>query len=359
MYKPNVFCFNSSYTGCNYPRIYLPACHNGFRTDKPEYRGERMGVKSASQECKWADVVVFHRPETKEFYNLTLLLKKNGKKIVIDNDDTFKLDDIHPLANFNADATVSTLAIRDEMMDKMIRLADLVTTTTEFLANEYRKINPNVVVLPNCVDPDDWGEPIRNENGKVRIGIVGSAAIEYDYLHVKEVIRTLSKRKDVEIVMFGLGDKEHRKNNPIVTKVFSEEYKFWDSIKMEQVAWCEAWKYQEKLRQLRLDLMLIPRKNNYFNRCKSNIKFLEASMLKIPVIAQSFDGGPYEEITSDIGVLIKDDKDWMKEIERLINNKSLRRKIGKNAHKYVLKNYDINKKYNLWADAYAKLYEKN
>ena len=49
--------------------------------------------------------------------------------------------------------------------------------------------------------------------------------------------------------------------------------------------------------------MLIPRGENYFNRCKSNIKFLEASMCEIPVIAQSFttNDSPYDELDGKIG----------------------------------------------------------
>ena len=53
--------------------------------------------------------------------------------------------------------------------------------------------------------------------------------------------------------------------------------------------------YFDTLNDLELDIMMIPRKDNYFNKCKSNIKFLEASMCEIPVITNYFKDSPYEK----------------------------------------------------------------
>jgi len=204
----------------------------------------------------------------------------------------------------------------------------------------------------------DWDEPLRNESKKVRIGMVGSVAFEYDYLHLKDTLRELSKRDDVQIVMFGLGNKQHRKNNLNITKAFQDEYKFWDSIDIEQVPWCLIEDYPTKLNEARLDMMLIPRKDNYFNRCKSNVKFLEAAMCEIPVIAQSFKDGPYEELIHlENGVKVFDNDNWMDYIDHLINNKELRRSIGRAAKEYTLNNYNIEDRGSEWDSAYKKIYD--
>lgn len=358
MFSPQVYMIHSGYGGCSYVRIYLPCIHNGFRTDKPSRYDNKVTIPTVREEIMNADVVVFHRAEEPQYHALARMLKRDGKKIVMDNDDTFQLEDSHPLAQFGPDATVQdSLSRRQNNLNEFMQMSDLVTTSTKTLAEEYKKINPNTLVLPNCVDPDDWDEPLRNEGNKVRIGLVGSAALEYDYLHLREVIKELSERDDVEIVMFGLGNKEHRKANPIVTKVFTEEYTFWDSIKMEHFPWVPNYLYQETLNEMRLDIMLIPRKDNYFNRCKSNVKFLEASMCEIPIIAQSFSDGPYEEIEEGVtGFLIKDNNDWKAKIERLIQDKELRRQVGRNAKEYTLKNYHIKDHAHKWADAYSSLF---
>jgi len=80
-------------------------------------------------------------------------------------------------------------------------------------------------------------------------------------------------------------------------------------------------------------------------------------MCEIPVIVQSFKNSPYEEITDGVdGILIHDNKDWMDKIELLIKDKELRLRIGKNAHKYVLDNYNIENNAYKWANAYKSLF---
>jgi len=348
----------SGYDGCNYVRIRIPAYANGFKTDKQSVYSDRDSMDKIKQDLHQADVVVFHRPEVKEFHDLADILKKKGTKIVMDNDDTFYIDDNHPLAELKPDAESVPLQERIDCINAFAKKCDLVTASTKILAEEYRKVSDNVVVLPNCIDPDDWDTPERNEGTKVRIGIVGSSAFEYDFLHIKGLIKELSERDDVELVLFGLGDAKHRANNPKVNHIFKDEYTFWDSIKKEHFPWVKVEHYPSTLNEMKLDMLLIPRKENYFNTCKSNLKFLEASMCEIPVIAQSFKDAPYEELTPDIGVLIKDNSKWKEEIDRLINDKELRRSMGKKAREYVIKNYNINEKAHLWADAYEKLCQK-
>ena len=354
-----VMCINSGYDGCNYLRIYLPCVYNGWWTDKPSLREDRISISDVRQQLQAADVVVFHRAEEQEYHTLAKLLKADGKKIVMDNDDTFQLEDHHPLVRLNVDRTkVDRLAKRNDTLNEFIGMCDLVTTTTETLKKEYEKINPNVVILPNCVDPFDWPEPKRNEGDKVRIGVIGSCGFEYDYLHVKDLIKFLGRMEGVELVLFGLQSLENRKNNPIVTGVFKDEYAFWDEVNMTQFPWVKRHEYNEALNDCKLDMMIIPREDNYFNRCKSNVKFLEAAMVKCPVIAQSFENGPYQEIKEGVtGFLIKDESEWLPKIEMLIKDKELRRRVGKNAHDYALKNYNIENEAHRWKDAYESLFK--
>lgn len=348
----NVVMIMNNYKGCGYVRLQLPAYHNGWTVADTK--------EQVRDEIKSADVVVFHRPEEPEHLKLAKLLKADGKKIVMDNDDTFRLtEDPHPLCEFTPDAVEVSLNKRIKQIEEFLKIADLVTTTTETLANEYREINNNVVVLPNCVDQFDWEEPLRNESNKVRIGLVGSVSMDYDYKHIKPLLKKLDKRDDVQLCIFGLGDMKHRKANPNVTKVFKNDYKFWDSLDIEQVPWCPIEVYPELLNSQRLDMMLIPRKDNYFNKCKSNIKFLEAAMCEIPVIAQSYENGPYEEILGQgMGLLVEDNSKWEKYIKEMIHSPELRIAMGREAKKYVLENYNIENNAHKWSEAYEKLYTK-
>jgi len=332
---------------------------NGYNGDVVGLATPKKEIKTILREAQEADVIVFHRPETAEHWKVAEILRGMGKKIVFDNDDTFRLHKGHPFHKMHLTNNMGAKYDRNlkrlnAITDKFIKNADLVTTTTETLAKEYRESNDNVVVLPNYVYPDDWEEPLRNEGDKVRIAISGSAAYSSDFEVIKDYIKELDERGDVQFVLFGMGSKGERKDNPETEKIFEDEYKFWDTLKnKEHAPWIPIRDYMDTLNKLRLDIMLIPRKENHFNKCKSNLKFLESAMCEIPVVASSFTDGPYEELDGEIGIKLKGD--WKETVDELIKDKNKRRAIGKKAREYVLKNYDIKDHAHKWEQVYKVL----
>ena len=347
-----VYFIGGQYQGCWYVRCLLPMIANGWLGN---YWGIRRELKSTSQvmkEVSTADVVVFHRANTIEHHKLAILLKQLGKKIVFDNDDTYKIDKSHAFYGLDEKGFKENTKFVNTLINNFIKNADLVTCSTNYLAKEYRELNPNVKVLPNMVNPEDWSKPKRNKGDKVRIGVVGSVAYYHDFRIVEDVLTALDKDPRVQLVLFGLHDKKQRKINKKTNEVHKREYGFWDTLKnVEQVPWSSMENYFDTLNNLELDIMMIPRKDSYFNKCKSNVKFLEASMCEIPVITNYFKDSPYEK-DKDYVVWAKD---WLKDLDKLIKDKELRRDIGKKAKKYVISKYDINKNGHLWEDAYKNL----
>lgn len=357
-----IYFVGSKYNGCNYLRCLLPMFHNGWNGTRTSVGGGEKPMKYILPEMMEADVVVFHRADTPQHHTIGQTLRKAGKKIVFDNDDTFKLSEEHPFYMLDENGFKENKRRKNNLIDNFILNSDLVTCTTEILAKEYRELNPNVVVLPNCVDQFDWDEPLRNEGEKIRIGLVGSVAYNHDFQHVKEFITELNSRDDVQLVLFGLHGIKRQKENRLIRKVYRKEFAFWNNLKgLEHVEWCHFADYFKTLNELRLDIMLIPRAEKDFNRAKSNIKFLEAAMCEIPCIAQSFTTGdsPYDkDLNGKNGILVLDNSKWMEETVKLIENKDLRRAMGKEAKKYVLENYNIENKAHLWRSAYNQLKEK-
>jgi glycosyltransferase involved in cell wall biosynthesis len=352
-----VYFIGSAYMGCWYVRCFQPMLENGWGGS---YTGLSKSTlkdpKLVAAEALGADIIVFHRANTIEHHKMAMQLKAQGKKIVFDNDDTFLLDNTHAFMGVDEAGYEQNKERVNNIINNFVKNCDLVTTTTKVLADEYRKINPNVHVIPNCINPDDWATPLKNDGDKVRIGLVGSVMYHQDFEVIKPLLKKLDKSDKVQLVLFGLWTDKKRSENPLIEKVLRREYKFWDSLKnKEQAQWCEVNAYMDTLNQLRLDMMLIPRRANYFNKCKSNIKFLEASMLEIPVIASNFHNSPYAELTDDIGVLVEDPKDWEEAVMNMVNNKSRREIIGLNARQYVLDNYDIKNNAHKWADVYKTI----
>lgn len=352
-----VYYINSGLQGCFTVRCLLPLQANGWDGDQTSIRLDMKTPENKALAAQASEIVVFHRPEEEGKLKLARVLKGLGKKIVFDNDDTAKHDGGFRFNNFmDAERVKKGLKTINQTLDTFIKEADLVTCSTEFLATEYRKLNNNVVVLPNCIDPFYFDEPLRNDTDIIRIGLTGSLALTDDIDILEPIVKHYQNDPRVRIVLFSLPPN---KKDKYTRKLYQEEYKFWDSVNVEWQPLVPMEEYYDTLNNLRLDIMLIPRADNYFNRAKSNIKFLEASMFEIPCIAQGFSDGlsPYQINPKDTEnlVLVNDNSQWIPEIEKMIADKKIRRKLGKKARKYVTENYSIERKAHLWEEAYSKI----
>lgn len=363
-----VYFVGGELLGCVYVRCLLPMWHNGWGGNRVSLKKPMKSVKQMKEELLNADIVVFHRPEQVEHHGLGMALRAAGKKIVFDNDDTFQLDKYHPFFCIDSENFQKNIEYKNNIVNNFILNSDLVTCTTEYLKNEYSKINKNVVVLPNYIDPMDWPKPLpKNESGKVRIGIVGSTGYAHDYEVIKGIIEKLDERDDVTIVLFGFNsfskdkpDSSDSKEQELINKVLEKEIEFWTARKnVEKLHWVSMDKYYKALNDLKIDFVLIPRRENNFNKAKSNIKFLEMAMVETPVIASKFSDGssPYEkDIDGTNGLLVNNtEEEWNEAIEFMINNKKERQEMGKKAREYVLANYNIKDHAYKWAEAYKKL----
>ena len=353
-----VYYVQSNLAGCYNVRCLLPLQANGWDGDFTSFiRNFNRPANDKSKAAQDADIVVFHRPEDKGKLDLARILKSIGKKIVFDNDDTEKDSGGLKLNEFiNKEMVEKGMKTLNENIDAFIKEADLVTCSTEFLAKEYRELNKKVIVIPNCIDSFMFDEPLRNETDTVRIGITGSVAITSDMELIKPIVEYYKDNKKIKFVLFSLPPN---KEDKFMRKLYEGEYEFWDSLDIEWQPFVPMEEYYTTLNELRLDMMIIPRADNYFNRCKSNLKFLESSMLEIPCICQSFPTGdsPYEVDKEDTQYLLlaTDLKSWISQIDTLVENKELRLELGKKAHEYVEKKYDININAHRWEDAYKTL----
>lgn len=355
-----VFFTNTSLEGCFNVRCLFPLQENGWDGDRTMMGLERIKPEAKAKALMDADVVVFHRPEKEDVLTVARKLKEVGKKIVFDNDDTYKDYNGFKFNDFMTEEKAKKgLDVLNKNIDTFMAEADLITCSTEFLKKEYEQINPNVVILPNTVDPFYYPEPIKNDTDVVRIGITGSVGITADVNVLKPILEKYENDPRVRLVLLSLPPEG---NNEIYKKLYVEEYAFWNKINIEWHSFVTSDVYYDYINKLKLDMVIIPRSDSYFNRCKSNLKFLENSMLEIPTIAQSFPTGdsPYELNPEDAKhlLLATDTESWIAQIETLINNKELRREMGKKAREYVEENYSIEKLGHLWKEAYSKLINK-
>lgn len=338
-----VFFLPGAYDGCYYYRGYLPGNY-GDMTVVSNFASKQYSPQELLELAKDADTIIFQRPNDPLRLESIKILKAMGKKVIVENDDTYLPGKGVPLHMLGNDKQRKIAKTMDRCIKESIKIADGVIASTEKLAEEFRQIRPDVHVLKNTIDPLDEYECLPNDTGKYRVAFVGSVASNGDYEHIKDQIKKLDERGDTTIILFGL--RQHKTGK--VLDAYQKDYEFWDSLKnIEWQSYVPIHFYYHTLSQLKIDLAIIPRQPSYFNQCKSNLKFLEMSLLKIPVIAQGFEGGPYEQ-DKDYLKLIYDNNLWYDEIVKLLENKSLRGEMGNSAHDYVLKNYNINDYAPIW-----------
>lgn len=343
-----ILFIQGDYNFCYYFRGYLPGIYSNQMVISSFIKQDmKADQKDMLDKAMKADVICFQRPSGKNALELARLLKLKGKKIIFDNDDSYSGIPLHRLGS---EKQVKIAQELNQNLNEFAKIADGITVSTDILAKEYAQLNPNVAVLKNCIDPLDEYPVTENTTGKFRVGFIGSVTSNDDYFHIKDDIRKLDARSDVTLVIMGV-----KYADGTIMPSMQEDYDFWMSLK--HVEWHSVvpiTEYYSKLASLALDLAIIPRKDHYFNKCKSNLKFLDMSLHSIPVLAEAFDDGtsPYQGVDEPYLTLAKD---WYKDIINIKENYGEYKEKATKAKAYVLENYNITTYAKEWTETIKKL----
>lgn len=269
--------------------------------------------------------------------------QKHGKKIIIDIDDNYF--DI-PESNLNYEKFKPGTRER-AMLSTIISFADVITTSTfplkERLDEHFKtvqKLDKKIVVIPNLNDIKDWDfVPIEKDFSKVVIGYSGSNSHHDDLDMILPAMKKIMEQYDhVYFEMIGILDKKR------AAKIFSD----WDLKILDRVAMIGATptfkEYPQWLSQRPWDIGIAPLVDTAFTRSKSSIKYLEYSMYSIPTCASRvypyfIDVGGRKTITDGETGLLCRRGDWFKNLEKLIIDKNLRIRLGENARKHIIENW--------------------
>jgi hypothetical protein len=201
------------------------------------------------------------------------------------------------------------------------KLADVCTVSTEPLAEIVRRVNPNVVVLPNqlpalAFTPD----ALTPVEGSYRIGWAGGPSHESD---VAEMVGGL---------------RQHLRRNP--TDVYINMGTVFDSVNKAAGAQGYAMDWTQDMgehyrRLAGLDIGLAPLRPSLFNRSKSEIKFLEYAANGAAVIASQH--GPYERtiVPGETGLLIRSPFEWSGALNTLTADPAMRVTLAVSAWTYA------------------------
>jgi glycosyltransferase involved in cell wall biosynthesis len=90
----------------------------------------------------------------------------------------------------------------------------------------------------------------------------------------------------------------------------------------------------------RADINIVPLETtNPFCRAKSEVKYIEASLVEIPTIASRIDSYATAIKHGDTGLLADDEGDWIEALETLVNDEACRHALGIRAKNDVISRY--------------------
>lgn len=263
---------------------------------------------------------------------------------------------------------------QDLAIIQSIKAAHFITCTTPIIAREIERYNKNVFIIENGIDDtqESW-QPDFSKALKMRFGFYqGSTHMEDIKLASNDVIKVFDGPliDKAQIVLSGFMaapqneiNKETNRPNPsyyigfekaitdnlrviknnkykeYLMKCISEDNHEW----MQESYWrcwgthVKNWGYTYNF----TDVSLVPLIHNTFNKCKSELKLIEAGFKGKAVIVS--DVNPYRLLATDKNsFLVKGINTWYKQIKYCIDNPNAVSDKANQLHE------DVKSKYRLW-----------
>ena len=287
------------------------------------------------------DVIVIQRINP---YSIHLLkkAKKHNIKVIYESDDDFL--DISP-----ENPSYSYILGNFDNILKLVKNSDKLVVSTNELKNRFNKLGlENVEIIRNYYVEDAL--PLRpftfRGNEFIKIGYFGTLTHDNDLELIHNVILRLKdifSKKGIHVIFEIVGAS-------------IDDSRDWFNVRkvpyypMSLPAFYDWLNYNSDW-----DIGIIPLVDNNFNKCKSELKYIEFSALGIPVVASNI--SVYNETIEDgvTGYLASNEEEWINKLSSLIENPSLRETILNNARDDLLKNYSLKSRINQWDSIFKEL----
>jgi SAM-dependent methyltransferase len=201
-----------------------------------------------------------------------------------------------------------------------LRSCHCVQTTTELLAETIREFNPHVAVFPNQVA----GLPPARSH----------ASANRSMSPLRLFFGALNREADWAPLMPALNDVLSRHGSRVIVQVVYDRA-FFDAIATQYKLFeplCSYERYHELVDTA--DIAILPLEPTRFNEHKSDLKFIECGAHSVASLASPT---VYSRTISDgeTGIIYRSDRELVVQLERLIDDPGLARRIGENARCYV------------------------
>lgn len=295
--------------------------------------GEVYYVNLQLDQVRYYRTFVFFRcPYTDMIGEFIKLAKKLNKKVLFDIDDlvvdTKYTDTIKYLDSMSKEER----ALYDDgvmRMGRTLKLCDAAITTTERLAEELGHYVPEVFINRNTASEEMCAlskEALKNKTRKddhVGIGYFsGSLTHNDDFeLVLPALTKVMEKYPQVQLHVVGELDLPETLQQ-YKARVVSHPFVDW-----------------KKLPSLiaEVDINLAPLEQSIFNEAKSENKWVEAALVKVPTVASNVGAFQRMIVSGKTGILCDTEEEWVEQLSRLVEDKKERDRIAENAHRYCTK----------------------
>jgi hypothetical protein len=312
----------TAYLRCELPARYLPG---QVMTDVPVVHTSDTEFTMPLHE----GAAVFQFAGDAWWHLMAHALQHKGHRVLLESDDNYNT--VSPAMNRSGwtkrkgDGPHSI-----EGQQSILKTVDGVIVTTEFLANQYRKHNPNVYVCPNSIDPLDWPELTKPDDGILRIGWFASGSHGADAKLIHRAMEWASRQKDVQVWTMGMDP--HWK--------FERGYFPWSDLPL----------YRKRMAVL--DIGVAPITPTAWSLCRSDVKAIEKAYCGAAVVLS--DVAPYSLFTDGENCLkAADAAGFYKRIKHLVANRDEVKQLAEAGREYVLRERLITQQIHTWRDALA------
>jgi len=283
----------------------------------------------------WGDIFVFQRSGGEYILNLMSVLQKHGKKCV------FELDDLlTEIPDFLAHHKMSPDTLNSYL--EVIAKADLITTTTQRLADKFLEINSQVICVPNCTESPSL--PLAKQSSqltnKITLVVASSDRVLVNFL--APALLKIQETYPADYDIFVIGPPAD----------YLESF----GIKITRSDLVSHTDFKKLLSSLINPVGLIPLDDSVFSSCKSPIKFFDYALAGMPVICSNV--SPYSDyvVNGETGFLVENNTDsWVAAILKLGDSFELRQVLAKNAIEYVKLAFSLNVAGDAWQSVVNEL----
>jgi glycosyltransferase involved in cell wall biosynthesis len=256
---------------------YLGTSNNGVGTVArrlPQAIAAEMGLRSLSRRV--ADRTVILSREASPFTSGGLessILRRAGRG-VYDFDDALYADDA---------SSLSSIWSKKKTWERSVRAADVVIAGSDILADAATALSESVVMVPSCIDPDDYLVKRDYSLGEVpRAGWSGSPATEAFLVQIADALLTLHERHGLRVTVISGGDADL---GPLAAMA-------------DRVTWRRDG-FGAELR--RADFGLMPLPDTPYTRGKCSYKLLQYAAAGLPLVGSPV--GANETVLARLGGL--------------------------------------------------------